>query len=124
MKKINQLTIDTVRSYFSTDICEYCYEALSGLPVFCEYPYCVQAAKKLIIRNNIKIIMNQRYLHYANKLKYILVDGGEKISTEATKKQKKWYNSLSYRRWYNRLNEIGINECIKLNQSNYGEKDV
>lgn len=47
--------------------------------------------------------MDQRYLHYENKLKYILVDGGEKISTEATKKQNKWYKSLSYIRWYKKI---------------------
>lgn len=124
MKKINKLAIDTVIDYFSTDICKYCHEALSDFPVLCEYPYCFNAAKKCIIRKNIEIGMDQKYLHYENKLKYTLVDGGEKISTEATKKQKKWYNSLSYRRWYNRINEIDINECVKLKQSNYGEKDV
>jgi hypothetical protein len=64
---------------------------------------CVKAAKKSIIRKNIKIGMDQRYLHYENKLKYILVDGGEKISTEATKKQNKWYKSLSYIRWYKKI---------------------
>lgn len=51
------------------------------------------------------IKMKHRYLHYDNKLKYILVDGGEKISAEATKKQKKWYKSLSYRRWYNNIDK-------------------
>jgi len=126
MKKINKLAIDSVIDYFSTDICKYCYasEALSDFAVLCEYPYCFNAAKKYIIRKNIEIEMDQKCLHYVNKLKYILVGGGEKISTEATKKQKKWYNSLSYRRWYDRINEIDINECIKLKQSNYGEEDV
>nr|UVX75195.1 MAG: hypothetical protein [Bacteriophage sp.] len=103
MKKINKLVIDIVIDYFSTDICKYCCEALSGFAVFCEYPYCSKAAKKSIIRKNIEIRMSQRYLHYGNKLKYILVDGGEKISTEATKKQKKWYKSLSYRKWCNKI---------------------
>ncbi|WAX06723.1 hypothetical protein BK649P1_00019 [Bacteroides phage BK649P1] len=105
MKKINKLAIDSVINLLSTDICKYCYvsEALSDFTVFCEYSYCVKAAKKSIIRKNIKIGMDQRYLHYENKLKYILVDGGEKISTEATKKQNKWYKSLSYIRWYKKI---------------------
>ena len=107
MKKINKLSIDSVINIFSTDICKYCYvsEALSDFTALCEYPYCVKSAKKAIIRKNIVIGMDQRYLHYANKLKYILVGDGEKISTEATKKQKKWYKSLSYRRWYNNIDK-------------------
>lgn len=105
MKKINKLAIDSAINLLSTDICKYCYvsEALSDFAALCEYPYCVKAAKKSIIRKNIEIGIDQRYLHYENKLKYILVDGCEKISTEATKKQKKWYKSLSYIRWYNKI---------------------
>lgn len=34
MKKINKLVIDIVIDYFSTDICKYCCEALSGFAVF------------------------------------------------------------------------------------------
>lgn len=122
MKKINKLAIDSVINYLSTDVCKYCYvsKALSDFTAFCEYPYCVKAAKKAITHENIEIGMIQRYLHYEEKLKYILVDGGERISTEATRKQKKWYNSLSYRRWYKKLNEIDVNECIKLKYNNYG----
>lgn len=107
MKKINKLAIDLVIDYRSTCICKYCYvsEAFSDFTAFCEYPHCVKAAKKSIIRENIEIGMDQRYLHYENKLKYILVGDGEKISTEATKKQKKWYKSLSYRRWYNNIDK-------------------
>lgn len=105
MKKINKLVIDSVINYLSTDICKYCYvsEALFGFTAFCEYPYCIKAAKKAIVRKNIEIGMDHKYLHYENKLKYILVDGGEKISTEATKKQNKWYKSLSYIRWYKKI---------------------
>lgn len=105
MKKINKLAIDSVINIFSTDICKYCYvsEALSDFAALCEYPYCVKAAKKFIIRKNIKTEMEHKYFNYVNKLKYILVDGGEKISTEVTKKQKKWYKSLSYIRWYNKI---------------------
>lgn len=105
MKKINKLAIDSVIDCFSTDICKYCYvsEVLSDFAALCEYPYCSNAAKKYIIRKNIEIGMDQKYLHYENKLKYMLVGSGEKINTEATKKQKKWYKSLSYIRWYNKI---------------------
>ena len=105
MKKINKLAIDSVIDCFSTDICKYCYvsEVLSDFAALCEYPYCSNAAKKYIIRKNIEIGMDHKYLHYENKLKYMLVGSGEKINTEATKKQKKWYKSLSYIRWYNKI---------------------
>lgn len=105
MKKINKLAIDSVINCLSTDICKYCYvsEALSDFTDFCEYPYCVKAAKKTIIHRNVKMRIYYRYFHYVDKLKYMLVDGCEKISTEATKKQKKWYKSLSYIRWYNKI---------------------
>lgn len=107
MKKINKLAIDSVISHLSTGICKYCYvsEALSDFTAFCEYPYCVKAAKKSITHKNIEIGMNDKYLNYSNKLKYMLVDGGEKISTEATRRQKKWYKSLSYRIWYNNIDK-------------------
>ena len=107
MKKINKLAIDLVIDYRSTCVCKYCYlsKAFSGFAALCEYSYCVKSAKKLIIRENIDMGIGEKYLNYANKLKYMLVVGGEKISTEATKRQKKWYKSLSYRRWYNTIDK-------------------
>lgn len=105
MKKINKLVIDSVIDLFSVRVCKYCEVERESMPydLFCKYNRCVKASKRIIIRKNIDVGMNQRYLHYQNKLKYMLGDDGEKISTEATKKQKKWYESLSYHRWYNKI---------------------
>lgn len=105
MKKINKLAIDSTIDQFSVRVCEYCEVERESMPcdLFCKYERCVNAVKRMVIRKNIDVGMNQRYFHYASKLKYILVDYGAKISTEATKKQNKWYKSLSYIRWYNKI---------------------
>lgn len=89
----------------SSKLCEYCEVEREIMPcdIFCKYDRCVKAAKRMAIRKNIDVGMNQRCMNYQNKLKYILVDYGEKISTEATKKQRRWYKSLSYIRWYNKI---------------------